>query len=224
MRKSLNLIGEKSGKLTVISFCEIRKNGTYWNCVCDCGNKTKVSTHNLTHLKTKSCGCSKSEFLKKSKTKHNMCKSSEYEIWVGIKKRCCNEKSPSYKNYGGRGIKICDEWSESFENFYKDMGDRPSDKHEIDRIDNDGNYCKENCRWVTRSVNSQNQRKQKGKSSNYRGVRKEKNRWEVGIMKNGKRYYLGRFVLEKEAAEAYNKKAIELYGENAYLNKFDEED
>lgn len=82
-----------------------------------------------------------------SKGKHNRHNTTEYHIWEGMKQRCLNPNNPSYPNYGGRGIKISKRWL-SFSNFYEDMGDRPSSKHSINRIDNDGDYCKANCEWA----------------------------------------------------------------------------
>lgn len=82
----------------------------------------------------------------------------EYKVWEKIKERCYNKKNKSYKNYGGRGILMCDEWRCSFANFYKDMGKRPSPKHQIDRIDNNMGYYKSNCRWVLPMVNQNNKR------------------------------------------------------------------
>ncbi len=83
---------------------------------------------------------------------HGKSKSSVYKIWVGILSRCNNPKVKIYKYYGGRGIKVCDEWLD-FTNFYRDMGDRPN-KFQLDRINNDGNYCAENCRWITAKENN----------------------------------------------------------------------
>lgn len=88
---------------------------------------------------------------------HGMTNTPEYRTWSSIRARCNNKNTKSYKYYGGRGIKLSEEWN-SFENFYADMGKKPSSKHEIDRVDTDGNYSKENCRWVTREVNANNKR------------------------------------------------------------------
>jgi hypothetical protein len=90
--------------------------------------------------------------------KHGKIKTSEYKIWSGIKQRCLNIKCSHYKHYGGRGITICDRWINSFENFYEDMGQRPNSDYSIDRIDNNGNYCKENCRWATELQQKRNMR------------------------------------------------------------------
>ncbi len=90
------------------------------------------------------------------KKTHGMCNSKEYKCWRAFKNRCLNIKNVQYKDYGGRGITVCNEWLK-FENFYSDMGPCPKD-HQIDRIDNNKGYCKENCRWTTRIVNSRNRR------------------------------------------------------------------
>jgi hypothetical protein len=81
-----------------------------------------------------------------------------YPIWNGIIARCYNEKSKDYYRYGGRGITMCDEWKDSFLNFYRDMGDRPSNKHSIDRINNKLGYSKDNCRWATYNEQARNRR------------------------------------------------------------------
>lgn len=90
---------------------------------------------------------------------HGLSGTPEYRVWVDMRRRCYNVKCKHYDNYGARGIIICDRWFNSFENFYSDMGPRPSKKHSIDRIDVDGNYCPENCRWATKLEQDRNKRK-----------------------------------------------------------------
>lgn len=159
--KKLNLIGSQFGYLTVIGKKrDIRGKciRVYWLCKCVCGTEKYVLGDTLKIGRSKSCGCKQVELRLNKMNTHLSSNTSEYNIWAGLKSRCLNTNSQSYASYGGRGIKICDEWIESFINFLNDMGKRPSSKHSIDRIDNNGDYCKSNCRWVESIIQANNTR------------------------------------------------------------------
>lgn len=121
-----------------------------WSCQCDCGNIIDAASGNLYRGSTKSCGCLKKETAGRHRKTHGLSKTAEYQIWAGMKKRCHNKNSTMYYLYGARGITVCEEWRNSFQNFINDMGHRPSPEHSIDRINNGGNYSKDNCRWATK--------------------------------------------------------------------------
>lgn len=157
MRKDLL---KKYGRLTTISEENIRiknKSRRKVFCVCDCGKEVYVEFSALDTGNTKSCGCLKKETTSSVKSTHRMSKSVEYDTWCSIKSRCCNKRNADYKFYGAKGIEMCDRWLESFENFYEDMGERPSGGHSIDRINSEGGYYPENCRWATKKEQARNQ-------------------------------------------------------------------
>ena len=137
---------------------------------------------------------------------------SEYVSFKNMRQRCNYPKDVAYRHYGGRGIKVCERWKH-FRNFLEDMGRKPTPDHEIERVDNDGDYCKENCKWTTRSDNCYNMRRRKrnGKpnTSKYRGVVYFKGRlrkpWHAQVIgKDGRMKSLGYFAEELDAAKAYD--------------------
>jgi hypothetical protein len=124
-------------------------------CKCSCGNYVVLRKPHFVNNHTKSCGCLQKEKISKLNKSHGLSNSSTYKSWASMITRCNNKKTVQYKNYGGRGIKVCEEWLD-FNNFLKDMGEKPNELMQLDRINNDGDYCKENCKWSTSKENCNN--------------------------------------------------------------------
>ena len=156
MPKFIDLTGKRFGRLIVLRYVDKdTQRNSRWLCMCDCNKEKVVRGNNLKSGVTKSCGCLSIEKTKQRSTKHGHYMSITYQSWECMNQRCNNLNYKQYKDYGGRGIKICARWK-NFSNFLEDMGERPTNKYSLDRIDNDGNYCKENCRWATRTEQQRN--------------------------------------------------------------------
>lgn len=161
MPKSIDLTGQKFGRLTVLERAKDERPRSWWLCRCECGNEIITSS---AHLKqgTKSCGCLQRDAVRTALTKHGHAPtkyqnaSPEYRSWRAMKLRCNNPNHIAYKSYGGRGIKICERWND-FTNFLADMGARPEGA-ELNRVDNDKNYEPGNVIWSTDSENNRNRR------------------------------------------------------------------
>lgn len=160
MRARTKKIGDRFGLLEIIGFCQSIKNHGVALVRCDCGKEKSVFLHNLRadEAGTTSCGCRRIERSRAASVTHGLTDSPEYVAWCKVKERCMTPGCKSYDRYGGRGIKMCDRWLHSFEMFLADMGKRPSSKHSVERVDNDGNYEPSNCIWGTPHQQARNRR------------------------------------------------------------------
>lgn len=187
-RKAKVLTGEVFGRLTAIDRIDdyVSPSGRkmpVWRCECSCGNEVNVMSCHLMSGATQSCGCYNQE-CRVSRIKHGKTKSKLYAVWNSIKGRCRNENNTAYKNYGGRGIQICDEWADDFETFYNwAINNGYSEELTVDRIDVDGNYTPDNCRFVSDVVQANNKRD--NKIIKYNGISKTVSEWskECGLKK-----------------------------------------
>lgn len=224
MAQKHDLTNQKFGRLTALYTVPNNTHRTRWHCVCDCGNTKDVLQQNLLNGHVKSCGCFLSERNGERITEYNRTigremhgetKTRLYRIWISIKTRCFYENSDSYKNYGGRGITICQEWVESFESFRSwAMSNGYSDKLTIDRIDVDGDYCPDNCRWVSMSVQEFNKRTLQRNTSGRTGVsfNKKDKRWVAYISFDKQFHFLGSFKCVEDAIKARESAEIKFYG------------
>lgn len=185
-----NEVGNRYGKLVVVEEAEpsystggdrVRKQRRV-KCQCDCGNTKEMFLTNLTSGKTNSCGC--------INRTHGLTGTPEYKVWQGMIGRCHKPNHVDYCSYGEKGVSVCDKWRNSFEAFIRDMGQRPSSNHTIDRVDVYGGYCPENCIWLEKekqAANKRSERRESGTHPLYEYRKEARERKKNGVYKKGGR-------------------------------------
>ena len=208
-RKFLELTGQRFGRLLVVSRSEdkIFENGVHrsrWNCLCDCGNTAIVIGANLTNGHTQSCGCLHRETTSKTHKKHGLKRTRLYGIWSNMKDRCYRQTNQFYADYGGRGITVCEEWLDNFLAFREwALANGYQDNLTLDRIDNNGPYSPDNCRWANKTQQANNKRS--NRLLTYKGKTQTLAQWakEYGITQSclGLRINRYKWPIEKALTE-----------------------
>ncbi len=205
MSRVIDLTGNVIGRWTVVRR-EANKptGGTMWLCRCECGNEKIVDGIVLRDQRSRSCGCLHDDMVVARSTKHGLTPANAkpppvYHSWSGMKARVTNPNNMHYASYGGRGITICEKWM-TFTGFLEDMGDKPKGTS-LDRIDNNGNYCKENCRWSTPKEQSRNKRN--NNLVEYNGKTQTVSSWaeELGISDSSMHERLENWSIKRAVSE-----------------------
>lgn len=222
MGKFVDLTGMKFGRWEVLKRVENRGKNTMYLCKCSCEKQTEkiVGAKHLRSGSSKSCGC--------TNITHGLSYHPLFKVYGYMIQRCINSNNKSYVNYGGRGIKVCEEWQNDFKVFYDWCIENGWQKGlHIDKIDNDGDYCPENCQFITHAENNAigKQRKKKNNTSGFVGVHfcKNTNKWQAYIRINGKKISCGSFSCINNAVKARIAKEIEIFGEQKTNFHFKEE-
>lgn len=225
MARAIDILGQKFGRLTVVEFAGVRTQPSghtrrQWKCVCDCGTENLVILQSsLRSGNSTSCGCFNKEQAGKSASERFESLSKymikEYRAFSSAKTRCYNPNVESYADYGARGITVCDEWlgEDGFYKFFDALGPSP-DKSFLDRIDPNGNYCPENCRWVTPSMSGFNKRKTSRNTSGRTGISwsKKMGKWKAYIRCITKEEHLGYFDNFDEAVKVREAAELKYFG------------
>jgi hypothetical protein len=215
----LIVIGFKSYITTNINSTRRTRTKIKWECRCDCGKISCVDEKHLSRNYNRSCGCLR------TKLKHGKSKTREWRSWAYMRDRCLSETHKQYPDWGGRGIKVCDEWKDlktGFINFLADMGPCP-DNYSLDRIDVNGDYCPENCRWADRGTQNFNTRMKSTNTSGRTGVTKVRGgKYVANISVKGVTIRLGTFSEFNDACVARTEAELKYYGvskENDWIDK-----
>lgn len=197
MSAFIDLTGQPFGRLIVLSRATNASSGhTRWLCRCFCETLVTVRSAHLRSGHTTSCGCWQSQVVHACLTKHGASKTPEYRIWHHMRQRCTNPRDAKYRIYGARGITVVESW-QSFPQFLADMGLRPSPIHTIERRNNDGPYCKENCVWATPTQQSRNTRQTVFLTWNHETLCLTDWAYRIGITETSFRYRLRHWPYDK---------------------------
>lgn len=203
------LVGQKYGRLEIIKELNNDEfNRRIVECICDCGTIKPYLAARL--IRVKSCGCLTTE----KNTKHGLEGTPEYRCWNQMINRCCNEKNPSYKDYGGAGVAVFEIWISNPVDFINHIGKRPSADHSIDRIDSTNGYVPGNVRWASKSEQCYNRRQKRNSTSKFRGIHfnSQHKKWIATISTSKGKVHLGLFSDEEKAYSIYVDAYIKEHG------------